>query len=336
VTVRDALAAARRTATLPVVHSVLAAEAVGREVGRGYAIAPAACRLLRAGTNDSYLLSADGFTHLVRIYGASDGAEHEIGDELRLLRHLCEGGVDVGVPVPDRTGRLVRPVDAPEGRRQLVVFTHVEGPPLSWDDPADCRLVGRAAAQIHAGSDGFTPRRRRSRLDAERLLDASLAAVAPFLAHRPADRAELAATAERLRAEISAEAVAGLDRGACHGDLSVRTVTRRAGGAPFAFGFDLCGTGWRAFDLAAVHRAAAAGRGGGVWTAFLDGYAEVRPLAPPDLAAVPLFQAVRELWRLGMFARNAPQWGAAALSDDYLDRKLAFFRRWASERGPAR
>jgi Ser/Thr protein kinase RdoA (MazF antagonist) len=322
--------------TLAVVHSVLEAEAVGREVRRGYAIAPTACRLLRAGTNDTYVLSSGARPHLVRVYGVSVGWR-AIAGELRLLRRLRSAGVDVGVPVADRAGHLVRPVDAPEGRRGFVVFSHADGGALSWDDPGDCRLVGRAAAQIHAASDDASARRCLTRLDAKRLIDAPLAAIAPFLDHRPGERAELAAMAGRLCAGIAQAARAGLDWGPCHGDLSVRTVSRRPGGGPFAFGFDLCGTGWRAFDFAAARRAATARVDERVWTAFLDGYAEVRPIAPVDIAAVPLFEAVRELWRLGMFARNASQWGAAALSDGYLDRKLDFLRRRvAPERGALR
>jgi Ser/Thr protein kinase RdoA (MazF antagonist) len=320
-----------RVPSLSVSHSVLSADALARELDQTYGIEATSCSLLRAGTNDTYVLRAQGATFLARVYGSQWRRLHEIEYELALLLHLAGRGVDVCLPVSRRDGQLVHSLQLPEGDRHIVVFTHVESTPMSWDSPESARLVGRAAAQVHAASAGFATSHARFCLDADYLIDASLSAIRPFLAHRVADWAGLVRFAEQVHERIAAGADAGLDWGVCHGDVSVRTIATRTNGRTFAFDFDLCAAGWRAFDLAAVRRAAAARPSRAMWEEFVDGYTGVRPLSPVDLGVVPLFEAVRELWRLGMYARNVPQWGLAALSDAYLDRKLVYFRRWETE-----
>ena len=92
--------------------------------------------------------------------------------------------------------------------------------------------------------------------------------------------------------------------------------------------FDFCGPGWRAFDVATYLHVArderateASGRD------FLAGYQEVRPLADWELAAIPLFVAVRELFRLGNWGPRVEEWGTQALPEEMIDRHL----RWIDD-----
>jgi Ser/Thr protein kinase RdoA (MazF antagonist) len=318
--------------SLPVAHSVLSADALLSELAAPYGVRPpATCRLLRAGINDTYVLREGANAYVVTVYGHAWRSPDAICYELDLRRHLRAAGVPVAIPVRGRDGRHVRHVAAPEGRRCLVVFTTVDGASLSWDSLEHCRLVGRLAAMIHARSANGLIGHRPVRLDLGYLVDEPLAALEPLLVEMPEARAYLQGLASRLRAHISAAAAADLDWGPCHGDVSVRNVTIGPGDAVVS-GFDLCGEGWRAFDLAAVAWVAAAQRSPAIWDAFLEGYTEVRRLEQSELEVIPVFHAIRQLWRLGLRARHAAVWGHAGLDRRYLASKLRFFREWERSR----
>jgi Ser/Thr protein kinase RdoA (MazF antagonist) len=332
---RENLAPTPGHGLFPVTHSILSAVTVLAEVAQAYPIdTPATCQLLMPGMNDTYLLTARGHRSIIRIYRARWRNLSEIGYELELLNHLAARGVSVSVPIAARDGSLIRPLSAPEGTRYLVLFTYARGTPLSWTEAEHCYRAGRLLATIHVASEDFRSEHRRFRLDLGYLIDAPLAAVRPFLAHRPDDRCYLEAFADRLRARIEAAVQASSDWGVCHGDFSSTGNFHVAEDDTLTvFDFDLCGPGWRAYDLAPIQRAARGYKSSIIWDAFLKGYTETRPLAAADLAAVPLFHTVNRLWSLGMRAGNVAKWGALFMGDWYLDSQLTFFRNWESEHG---
>ena len=74
---------------------------------------------------------------------------------------------------------------------------------------------------------------------------------------------------------------------------------------PTFFNFDLCGPGWRAYDIASflsngnlMHAPAERSE------AFFAGYYSVRQLADEEHAAVAPFLTVRRVWLMGAFARE--------------------------------
>ena len=115
--------------------------------------------------------------------------------------------------------------------------------------------------------------------------------------------------------------------GVCHGDFGGGNASVDATG-PTAFDFDLCGPGWRAFDLAAIQLIASSKKNPAIWDVFVSGYQERRSLSPADLAAATLFCPIHRLWRLGLQAEHAQEWGVVRLSDAVMDRELRAFRTW--------
>jgi Ser/Thr protein kinase RdoA (MazF antagonist) len=316
----------------PVTYSILSTAALADVLAEAYALEPPVrCQLLRPGLNDTYLVTAAGARSILRVYRAGWRSPAEIAWELDLLAHLATKGIAVSLPLRDRNGVATRSLAAPEGTRQLVLFAYAAGPPLSWDRQDDCRLLGRVAAGVHGAAEDFVSAHERFSLDLEYLIDAPLEAIDPFLDHRPDDRRTLRGFAARLRRRVSAAAQTGLDWGVCHGDLSAQHVHVDPGGRATLFDFDLCGTGWHSYDLAAAPYYAVYKERPSSWDAFLEGYREVRDLGPRDLEAVRLFHAVNRLWSLGLYARNASRWGSLAIKDAYLDGNMAFFGEWERE-----
>jgi Ser/Thr protein kinase RdoA (MazF antagonist) len=335
VTVRDVRAGGPQTATRgpsPVTYSTLCPDALAAELVGAYELAARArCELLQRGLNDTYLVRAGGERYIARLYRAGSHTPAEIAYELELLLHLAGRGVSVSVPIAGRDGRLQRPLAAPEGARQLVLFSYAAGSPLAWEREEHSEIAGRLAARVHGAADDFACAHPRRPLDLEELVERPLAAVRPFLAHRPRDWGELVGIATRLGDRIAAAAEAGLDWGVCHGDLGAGNLHVTEEGAATLFDFDFCGPGWRAYDLVAPWRMSA-GTTGATWGAFLRGYQQVRGLSPMDRAAVALLDMAGRMSTLGLRATRAHHSGTARMADRYLDRVLSSLRR-ADEEG---
>ncbi len=289
-----------------VVHSVLSPTALLETVARAYPIErPVACELWRLGMNDTYLLRTRRQRFVLRVYQAGWRSPEDVDYELALLAHLAVRGVPVSAAVPGDDGMLRLPVMAPEGPRMAALFGFALGKPLRWDDAAQSRLAGRVLGHVHAAADDFDGPRGRLQLDAEYLIDRPLADMRSFFETRPRDWLYLQGLAERLRPRLTATARDGLDWGPCHGDFTaVHLLVHRE--TVTVLDFDLCGAGWRAYDLLPARWQARRHRSAALWDAFLHGYREARPLSDRDLASVPLFEALRHLWGLGLFTRELP------------------------------
>ncbi len=310
----------------PVAHSVFSAETLVAEVTRDYAVAtPCAFRLLRRGLNDTYILNTQDERYIVRVYGASWRTGPDVAYELELLGHLASRQVPASVPVAARDGSLSRQVCAPEGARHLVMFTYARGTPLWWTDEHG-QLAGRMLAAIHTASDDFVSKHARFQMDLEYLIDRPLAAIRPFLIHRPEDLSYLERFAGELKVQAAEAVRAGLDWGVCHGDFggNIHIADR----ALTVFDFDLCGSGWRAYDFVVPLWAARSKKRTSIWDAFVRGYTERRRLGAADLEAIQLFSPIRHLWTTGIRLSNLVHWGILPLINGHLEHSLKSFREW--------
>lgn len=315
----------------PVTYSTLSTDALAAWIEAGYELgAVAACRFLHRGLNDSYLVEAAGGRHVLRVYRAGWRTADEIGYELTVLEYLARKGVPVAHPVRRRDGAAVAWLPAPEGARAAVLFIHAPGRELDGSDE-DCRCYGRAVASVHSATDDFATEHARFALDLDHLLTAPMAAIRPFLRHRPADLDAVETIAAAVARRIAALPVGEMDRGFCHGDFHGDNA-HIDGVTVTLFDFDCCGPGWRAYDIAVFRwRWGDDEAGDRRWAAFLEGYRSVRPIGQVDLAAVPLFVIARAIWLRGLHAANTADWGRSWLNDGYWDRLLKGLREWQAK-----
>jgi Ser/Thr protein kinase RdoA (MazF antagonist) len=160
------------------------------------------------------------------------------------------------------------------------------------------RLVGRAAAEMHAAAESFVSEWDRPARDLTTELHEQLALLRPAL--EQVGRWDAARSlGDRLEDYISSHP---LERGICHNDLTLDNV-HVDGDCITVFDLDSATEFWRAAEPQGVlHWAQLSG--GPWWEAWQAGYAEVRTMAEHDLAAVPwfvlLFQFENTAWQLGL------------------------------------
>jgi len=120
--------------------------------------------------------------------------------------------------------------------------------------------------------------------------------------------------------------------GLCHGDAGSANAHVTADGRLTLFDFDMCGVGWRAYDIATF----LIDEPESIAASFLEGYTAVRALTDTELASLPLFQIVQSIWVLGLRADYINDWGSSLLSERLLNHILSFITHTMEtmERGP--
>jgi Ser/Thr protein kinase RdoA (MazF antagonist) len=324
---------------VPAVNSTLSANALTGLVLPEYDIGPSAsCRLLYIGVNDSYAVTGtDAKRYVLRIYRATWRTLEDILYELDALRYLHEKGVSVSMPLARKSGEYTYPIEAAEGKRYAVLFTHAKGQEPTYADRNQAIRYGTAVANIHAASVGFSSAHPRSEIDLSHLIVTSLKSIEPFLLRRVDDWKYLRMLSDRLIAALDKLPIGDLEKGFCHGDLHGWNANIDDDGVVTFYDFDCCGLGWRAYDVG-VFRWASRLRGTEkeLWPAYLEGYLGVRRLAEIDILAAPVFIPVRHIWMMGLNTFLARFFGDNWVSDSYFDREIGFLRsRGTEELGPA-
>lgn len=321
---------------LPIVYSTIAAAAIGAFAANEWALgALRTCRLLHRSLNDSYLVETAAGAFVLRLSRARWRSRDQLAAELAALDHLLARGIAVAQPVPRPDGARIVTLASPEGERHAVLFRRAGG---VWASaaPSDSAQFGAAVAALHAASADLSADPRRAVLDLDTLLTQPLAAMRPFLDHRPADRGALDGFARRLRHRLAALPLDALDHGFCHGDLYEENALVGEEAVTLV-DFDCSGMGWRAYDLAVFRwRWGEEAASEAAWAAFREGYLARRPLAALDLAAVPLFVPLRAIWLRGLHCMTAEDWGVAWLNEPYWDRFFARLAAWDADFTPPR
>jgi Ser/Thr protein kinase RdoA (MazF antagonist) len=334
----------------PVIHSLLSAEALGRFVQAEYDIGlVSSCVLLQHNLNDTYLIEATVGRYVLRVSqarrasGLSSRTREDILFELDVLAYLFERGVAVATPLWRKDGSRVSSVQAPEGTRYLVLFTYAPGDPLTPPRQTDsiAQRYGAALAALHTASEGFSCPHQRFALNLDYLLAKPLALIRPYLDKRPANLSYLSDLAAAVTERVAVLQSRGLDYGVCHGDAQGGNAHITEDGTITFFDFDVCGMGWRAYDIAVFFWGAALGHVRLGWdvqkverlcAAYLSGYQARRPLGRVDEEAIAVCVVLRQFWYLGLEVGNWDTWGIGeSQREQFFDRELRFMREWADE-----
>jgi Ser/Thr protein kinase RdoA (MazF antagonist) len=316
----------------PVTHSILSASALLTHVQQRYDIGDAIeCRFLNLGLNDTYLLRTSTGKYILRVYRENWRSLPDILYELDMLLHLHRKRAPISFPLAMKNGSFLFPLQTLEGSRQAVLFTYAEGESPAGDE-AYSLAYGRAAAQVHNALDDFSSQHARFRLDLDHLLDEPLRTTLPVLEDHPQDQADLLRIAQRLKEHMSSLPVGELEWGACHGDFHGGNAHITKDQQVTFFDFDCAGPGWRAYDLAVFRWARATHQQDEkLWEAYLAGYTQHRTIRSPDLAAVPLFVALRQIWLIGLHSLIAASFGYGFLDRRYFESHLHFLKKWVAE-----
>lgn len=267
-----------------VLYSLVDPVDIGRVVAEQYGLGkPDRCRLVHAGHNDTYEVGIGAEKYAFRLQSAKwwKVGESDARFELDLLTHLHQHGVPVAYPLPRRNGDPLGIIRAPEADRYYSLSIWAPGNTVDDADLTIERayLVGRSMAAIHLASDKYQPEHHRYRLDEETLLDRSLRELHDDLrAARPDDVRTIEHYVSDIRRRLNEFDPGPTGWGIVHGDLYWANLHFDQENRITIFDFDLCGYGWRAYDLAYYYTRIPES----VRAAALKGYETLRPLADAE------------------------------------------------------
>lgn len=289
--------------TLPVVCSILCAEALGRHIQLRYGLASLlSCKLWIRGLSDVYLVETRDGNYVLRVSHAQWRSRNEVQFELAFLDHLYRRGVSVASPLHTVDGALAVELAAPEGHRQAALFPFAPGEiPLCDLSLLQAGLLGQTLAQVHVASKDFSEPCHRPALTLENLLHDSVDRLLPFFANQIQEQEYLQGLRSQLQANLGSWTQEGPHWTVCWGDPHSGNAhfTQDVNGSHgiTLFDFDQCGYGWRVFDIAKfLQTSLRTGMSYAVRQAFLQGYESMAPLEPWELQALSDWVQVAHLW----------------------------------------
>ncbi|WDL95969.1 phosphotransferase enzyme family protein [Alicyclobacillus sp. ALC3] len=302
--------------TFPVMHSLLASEALANFVSENYSVGQVVtCKLLSKGLNDTYLIGTSDDSYVLRVYRTPWRSKSEVLYELEVLDFLAHHGASVSAPVPNGFGQLACEVPAPEGMRCLALFTYAEGRRTRLN-PDISFAYGQTVGQLHSLTDDFVSTHTRPGLDFAQLLDEPIRRFSSVMTEFGGDIAYVQAFACAIRDQLSQ---CDLNVGFCHGDVHDWNAHWNGNELTF-FDFDCCGPGYRAYDLAVFLwnlKTNYKGEEAQNWASFIDGYRTVRTLTDSELQSIPWFVAARRIWLAGVYLSNEDVWGTGIINEGF-------------------
>ncbi len=306
---------------LPVTRSLFSQTHIAEWVAEHYSLpAPVKCQLLQAGDHDDYLICADSKQFILRIYGEKYwlNTDEAYRFEIAWLRYLQEKRSPVSHLIPRKDGYFLGYIEAPEGPRHSILRCFAEGVsgPLNGKRAF---LLGREIARIHLISAKFETTHKRAPLDLHFLLDEPVLAIKQHLdARYTEEQQRLDELAAQLKEKVlSLLSFKEAEWGMIGGNFNGFNQHFVGNDQLTLWDFDLCGYGWRAYDLGVfrwmqfsdvrtgAHALEAFLKGNFFkWKRFLSGYQSIRPLSGAELEAIPLFVQIRQIWHMGACVKS--------------------------------
>ena len=303
-----------------VMRSFVAADALAELIQAEYNLeGPVRCKLfskmLRTQDNDHYkVTTGDGQKFVARVYQFDSRLGRQESDylyEVDWLNFLHQEGLPVSYPIPRADGGLLSSLNAPEGLRYYALFSLAPGRPMSVKSEEQLFAMGREMARIHLASNDYEVKYERQPMNLEFLVDKPIEYIKQYWDEdRASDLEILMISAEEAKQEIedliANEQYTPDGWGPIGGDFHNGSVFFSNDNQPTFFNFDLCGMGWRAYDIAVflfntnlIHSSSS-----DLSEAFFAGYYSQRQLSDNEHAAIAPFITIRRIWQTGLFSMN--------------------------------
>lgn len=309
----------------PVTNSNLSATHLGLFLQENYALSKdAKCQIIKAGINDTYLITDDNGKFVFRVYSLSWRTKMEIEEEIRLLNQLKENGISISYPLPDKESNYIQTFNAPEGDRFAVLFTFAAGEKQHIISEETHFQIGQLIARLHK----ITIHQRLNRIDytPEAILVDSLNKVSAFLSSDTEEMNFMKSAQSYLMKEFESADKSQIRQGIVHLDIWFDNLNITADNQVTIFDFDFCGNGWLCLDVAYyilqlhnIEKYEAKDYQPKV-DHFLKGYESVTPLSAEEKRLIPMLGVSLYFFYLGVQCQRYDNWSNSFLSENYLKR----------------
>ncbi len=268
-------------------------------------------KILSIGDNDHYLVYNLSKRYILRVYRYNKhwlSKEADYLFEIELLNFLKNSKVKVIYPIAQDDGSYIGKLIAPEGIRYWSLFSYADGNKVVLDDK-NSYLYGKEIAKFHVITNKFSFNYKKN-IDLDFLLESPLKRLNLFFQKNKVRGIEvLFDSYDKIKKEIKNFATDLLidEWGVIGGDFHECNFHKLVTDEVILFDFDLCGYGWRAYDIAVVYWSLfcfylnnkTKFNFKGSWQNFLRGYQEIRMLSEAELKVIHSFAIIRQIWFMG-------------------------------------
>ncbi|MCF0055680.1 phosphotransferase enzyme family protein [Dyadobacter sp. CY356] len=289
------------------------------------------CELLKTGISHTYLVTTESEKFIFRIYSLNWRTKPEIHEEIRLINHLKDNQIPVSYPIADPQGSYIKELNAPEGIRFGVLFSHAKGAKaLNYSAGIHYR-VGETIGKIHRLTQNF--KLNRVTYTPEILLENSFEYLKLFLNPEQEEMVYMADLKEVLKSELDKIDQSQVRFGAVHTDLWFDNMHFFENDVTI-FDFDFCGNGMLCQDL-------------GYYTmqlynlekdetqfnlkleSFLKGYESITRLSDEEKRVIPYISTSIYFFFLGIQCQRYDNWSNVFLNEIYLSRFInLILKKW--------
>lgn len=282
------------------------------------------CRLIKAGINDTYLVSEKADKYVFRVYSLNWRTKTEINQEIKLLNLLKQNDISISYPIADFENHYIQTLNAPEGDRFAVLFSYANGEKQHIISEETHFQIGQLMGRLHQVTHDL--KLHRVDYSPELILIDSLQKVASFLNNDSEEMAFMKSAQSYLLQEFKNADVAHIRQGIVHLDIWYDNLNISSDGKVTLFDFDFCGNGWLCLDIAYyilqlhnLERYEANAYQPKV-DSFLKGYESVIPISSEEKRLIPMLGASLYFFYLGVQCQRYDNWSNSFLSENYLKR----------------
>jgi Ser/Thr protein kinase RdoA (MazF antagonist) len=309
----------------PVTNSNLSATHIGLFLQAKYSLSKdTKCQLIKAGINDTYLVTDNLEKFIFRVYSLNWRSKTEIDEEIKLLNQLKENAISISYPLSDKENNYIQILNAPEGDRFAVLFTFASGEKLHIISQETHFQIGQLMARLHK----ITNKQQLNRIDysPKIILVDSLKKISSFLTSDTEEMSFMKSAQTYLLKEFENANISEIRQGIVHLDIWFDNLNITSDNKVTIFDFDFCGNGWLCLDIAYyilqlhnIEKYEEKDYQPKV-ESFIKGYESVTPIRGEEKRLIPILGVSLYFFYLGVQCQRYDNWSNSFLSENYLKR----------------
>ena len=317
--------------TFPVTASTLSETELGNFIQEKYDLNKNfECKLFRTGVNHTYFLSNTQTKFAVRVYCHQWRKKSEIQEELELLNLLKTHNLSISFPIPDKEGKFIQEINAPEGLRYVVVFTFAEGEKMRFMSNETCFAIGSLMADIH--NITATKQIERVNYDSDSLLNKPYDYLTSYFSEVLDEMKYLKEISSKISKNFAKNTLLENQKGIVHLDIWYDNLSVNNEKEITIFDFDNCGNGLLILDIGyfckqlffiesdkQIYESKV--------ESFLNGYRKKRNLLDNELKLIPDTGASIFVFYLGVQAQRF-DWSNIFFTENYLKMFVGRIKNW--------
>lgn len=311
----------------PVSNSNLSARHLGQFLQERYALSiDTRCRIIRAGINDTYLVTDNCDQFVFRVYSLNWRTSLEINEEINLLNQLKDNNISVSFPILDKENNYIQTIHAPEGERYAVMFSYAKGEKLQDYSTETHYHIGQLMARFHRIT--YNQKLKRVNYTPSILLEDSLKHLSGFLPQETEEMKFMLCAQINLLQQFQGADLSKIRKGIVHLDIWFENMNIGPDHTITIFDFDFCGNGWLCLDMAfyilQIHNLERYEEKEyqPKVESFLKGYESVSPISEEEKRLLPMLGVSLYFFYLGIQCQRFDNYSNLFLNENYLKRYI--------------